>query len=103
VSSSIASGLALDFLATGDDVFSAKSKGKYGYGTGTSFAAPVAAGIAALVLSANPKLSWQEVRNIMRSTCEKIGGVYYDNGHNDQYGWGRVDAGKAVEAAGPGP
>ncbi len=36
-----------------------------------------------------------------RDTCDKIGGVVYDgNGHNDDYGWGRVNAARAVCTAG---
>ena len=66
-----------------------------------SFAAPTAAGVAALVLGVNPDLTWQQVRQTLRDTCDKIGGVVYDgNGHNDDYGWGRVNAARAVCTAG---
>ena len=44
---------------------------------GTSAATPLAAGIAALMLSVNPTLTEAEIRNIMHDTCEKIGGVTY--------------------------
>ena len=40
--------------------------------TGTSYATPVCAGIAGLILSANPNLTWVEVRQIMRDTARKI-------------------------------
>src|SRR5207245_8901851 len=39
---------------------------------GTSSAAPGAAGVAALVLSKNPKLSWSEVKEILRHCCDRI-------------------------------
>lgn len=39
---------------------------------GTSSATPLSAGISALVLSANPKLTWVEAREILRSTAVKI-------------------------------
>ncbi len=39
---------------------------------GTSYATPVCAGIAGLCLSANPNLSWVEVRDILRHTGRKI-------------------------------
>lgn len=38
----------------------------------TSAAAPLSAGICALVLSANPKLTWVEAREVLRSTACKI-------------------------------
>jgi subtilisin family serine protease len=70
------------------------------YFGGTSAATPNAAGVAALVLSVNPDLTWQEVRDILQSTADKIGEVEYDqNGHHDHYGHGRVNAERAVAVA----
>ncbi len=94
-------GPELDFLATGVDVRSTRSGGGYGNDTGTSFAAPTAAGVGALVLAVSQNLTWQQVRQVMRDTCDKIGGVVYDAaGHNDDYGFGRVNAARAVCTAG---
>ncbi|ARV43894.1 S8 family serine peptidase [Bacillus inaquosorum] len=93
-------GPELDFLAPGVDVFSTDIGGSYSTSTGTSFAAPCAAGIGALVLSVNPNLNYQQVREVIRSTCDKIGGVSYDpNGHHQKYGYGRVNAISAVRKA----
>ena len=39
---------------------------------GTSFATPLAAGISALVLTAKPTMTWQEVKFMMRDTAVKI-------------------------------
>ena len=68
---------------------------------GTSSATPLVAGIAALVLSANKTLKWHAVRDILRSTAEKIdkskGG--YKDGYSIRYGFGRVNADAAVEKA----
>lgn len=79
---------------------------------GTSAAAPLAAGIAALCLSINPTLSWTELRHILRITAEKIdhsnssssgawtgpsGDAFLD--YSRWYGWGRLDAHAAVVAA----
>jgi len=69
---------------------------------GTSSSCPGVAGIAALILSANPDLSWQEVRDIIRDSCEKIdkaGGKYDKQGHSIYYGYGKADAEKAVRRA----
>jgi subtilisin family serine protease len=68
---------------------------------GTSSAAPLAAGIAALMLSVNPTLTENEIRTILRNTCDKIGGVTYVNGTHPEYGYGRVNAARAVESAMP--
>jgi subtilisin family serine protease len=39
---------------------------------GTSAAAPTVSGVVALMLSANPSLTWRDVRDILRSTARKI-------------------------------
>ncbi len=73
---------------------------------GTSSACPGAAGIAALVLAVNPNLKWQEVRDIFRTSCDKIdpaGGEYDAQGHSKFYGYGRLNAETAVKLAKPKP
>ncbi|PKQ44204.1 S8 family peptidase [Confluentibacter flavum] len=90
-------GPELDFLAPGVDVFSCNSGGNYGLSTGTSFAAPLAAGIGALLLAKNPGLFWYEVRDAMRKSCDKVGKVNYNqSGHHSRYGYGRVNALEAL-------
>lgn len=73
---------------------------------GTSSATPLAAGLAALILSVNPDLTSAEVRQIMMETTDKIdaaGGEYDEQGHSPWYGHGRINAHKAVAmAAGDG-
>jgi subtilisin family serine protease len=81
---------------------------------GTSAATALCAGIGALVLSANPRLTWIEARDILRSTAEKIvpsdPGWIDENGtpttksgkppvFNPLFGYGRLDAEAAVAAA----
>ena len=66
---------------------------------GTSSATPLAAGIAALVLSAKPGLTAAQVRTLMESTCDRIGSGYDASGRSPRFGYGRVNAGKAVAAA----
>ncbi|MCI0526339.1 MAG: S8 family serine peptidase, partial [Nitrospira sp.] len=71
---------------------------------GTSSACPGAAGVAALVLSRNPSLRWDEVKDILRRSCERIdpqGGQYDTNGHSRAYGYGRLNAETAVRLAVP--
>ena len=92
-------GPELDFLAPGVDVFSTTSGGGYGSSTGTSYAAPCAAGVAALVVGAKKALKASEVRKILTDTCDKIGGVTYVGGRHTKYGSGRINAAKAVAVA----
>jgi thermitase len=90
-------GPELDFLAPGVDVHSTASRSRYEFSTGTSFAAPLAAGVGALVLALNPDLKAEEVRDRLRATCDRVGDVEYDaEGHHPEYGYGRVNAERAV-------
>ncbi|MFJ9696301.1 S8 family serine peptidase [Kitasatospora sp. NPDC101183] len=66
---------------------------------GTSAAAPLVAGIAALMLSVNPQLTAQDVRGLLRDTARTIGTGYGPDGHSPDYGYGQVDAYAAVRAA----
>lgn len=69
---------------------------------GTSSATPLVSGVCALMLSANPDLTAVEVKEILKDTAEKIdpnGGDYDGNGHSRIYGFGRIDAQRAVQAA----
>ena len=59
---------------------------------GNSFSCPHTAGVAALVLSANPELNPWEVKQIMERTCK-------DLGDKDAYGAGLLQALDAVRAA----
>jgi subtilisin family serine protease len=67
---------------------------------GTSAAAPIAAGVAALLISVNPNLTWVEVRDLLYKSADKIDGAvnYNSLGHSDQYGYGRVNAMRAIDA-----
>lgn len=69
---------------------------------GTSSACPGAAGVAALVLSVNPGLRWDEVKDLLKRSCDRIdpgGGNYDGNGHSPFYGYGRLNAATAVSLA----
>ncbi len=71
---------------------------------GTSSACPGVAGIAALILSKNPSLRWDQVKDIIKQSCDQIdqaNGRYSSIGHSLLYGYGRVNALKAVKRALP--
>jgi len=69
---------------------------------GTSSACPGVAGVIALMLSANEELTWEEVREIIKHSCDKIDveqGDYDAEGHSPYYGYGKINAVIAVENA----
>jgi hypothetical protein len=69
---------------------------------GTSAACPVAAGVAALILSVNRDLTATQVRVILEHTAEKVGDdADYDSitGRSEKYAYGRINAAEAVAAA----
>ena len=92
--------------------------------TGTSAAAPMVSGVAALMYSVNDQLTWRDVRHIFAKTSKQVDPNFQptsmparDDGHgkldlelgwvenaagytfHNRYGFGMVDATKAVQAA----
>lgn len=79
-----------------------KSRGQaYKHFGGTSSSTPLVAGICALMISANPELTAKQVKEILIKTADKIGNPneYDSNGHSKKFGFGRVNADKAVKEA----
>jgi subtilisin family serine protease len=69
---------------------------------GTSSATPLAAGIGALVISVNPSLTSQQVRQVLRNCCDKIdpNNARYDAaGFSNSHGFGRLNARRALDLA----
>lgn len=92
-------GVAKNFClaAPGDDIYSTapiNSAHPSGYDTlgGTSQAAPTVTGIAALVKEAFPWFTAADIQGALLTTATDLG----DAGVDDIYGWGLVNAGKAV-------
>jgi hypothetical protein len=85
----------VDVSAPGVNILTTAVGGSYGFGTGTSFSAPIVAGVAALVISANPSLSGQQIQNIIRTSADDLGAPGWDS----IFGSGRVNAARAVQVA----
>ena len=95
-----------DFSNTGNNIdvaapegaYTTARGGGYAYAGGTSFSAPIVAGVAALILSANPNLTASQVQDIVKQSADDLGPSGWDSG----YGWGRVNAARAVSLASGG-
>ncbi len=64
----------------------------YGYSAGTSFACPLVAGVAAMLLSACPSATPLQIRDALRSTANHAANP------DNQVGWGVVNATAALAA-----
>ena len=96
----------------------------YSAAQGTSFSSPVTAGVVALILQAQPALSWRDVKHILASTATQVHATHTSSDHpleagrlaghtyrrgwttnaagykfHNWYGFGRVNAKSAVEMA----
>lgn len=104
-------GSGADLAAPGVKIFATDISGSAGYSSGdytstfngTSSATPNAAGVMALVLSANGSLTEDQARVALESTTDKVGGYSYSNTGNqpngtwsNDLGYGRVNAEAAV-------
>ena len=67
---------------------------------GTSMATPIASGIVALMLQADPSLEPQEVKDILRNSSEARGSASepsVSDRWNDEWGFGLIDASCAID------
>ena len=63
--------------------------------SGTSFAAPVVAGVAALLKEAWPQMTPDDFREILKNSCKDLS----TKGYDIYYGWGLIQAPDAIRAA----
>ncbi|MBC9006388.1 type VII secretion-associated serine protease mycosin, partial [Micromonospora aurantiaca (nom. illeg.)] len=80
--------------APGDEVYNIGPDRGYGWGDGTSDAAAVVSGVAALIRSKHPKLSAPDVINRMIRTARDAG----PPGRDPRFGFGRIDPVAALTA-----
>lgn len=96
--------LTLDLMGIeGANNANSVANNNYTFQQGASFAAPIVAGVAALILSVRPDLTPSEVRQIIIDTARKNppvnGSGYNANGFSLYHAYGLIDAGKAVQKA----
>jgi subtilisin family serine protease len=94
-------GPGLAFSAPGQSIGTTDRTGSAGYNSsdyatvsGTSFASPYSAGVAALMLSLSPSMSAELTEQLMQATCVDLG----DPGYDETFGWGFVNARAAVDS-----
>jgi len=87
-----------DLVAPGAFINTTDTDGNYKISSGTSFAAPHVAGIAALILQKNPELTPQEVKSILMTTTDIVYDQFNDRFPIDVSGNGRVNASNAINA-----
>lgn len=83
---------------------SGSAEGDYIQITGTSWASPLAAAAAALVIEQHPDWNGLKVRQVMETSCDRIDAEahpYDAQGRNSEYGHGRLNAYGALTDAEP--
>jgi subtilisin len=87
-------GPKLEISAPGKDIYSLLPGNKYASLSGTSMASPHVAGVAALVMSADPGISNVQVRIRLQTTAQNISKRSFEG--KSWFGYGLVDSIKAV-------
>jgi len=92
----------IDVVAPGVNILSTYRNGNnffdpdYYYDTGTSMATPHISGIASLLKGYSPNLYNDDIQQIIQLSADKVGAMGGQN-WTDQYGYGRVNARKALD------
>ncbi|MBN9420100.1 MAG: S8 family serine peptidase [Candidatus Eremiobacteraeota bacterium] len=92
-------GTAIDMVAPGESIVTTTLNNGYASVSGTSFASPITAAGAALMLSANPNLTVTQLESKLMNSCDDLGAV----GEDSVFGKGRLNLTKAVREAAATP
>lgn len=91
-------GVSVDLFAPGASVYTTSTNSGYASVSGTSFAAPLTAGLVGLIWSADPSLTPDEVEAILKSGCDDIGTAGIDS----TFGYGRINSYQSLLLLGGG-
>jgi len=83
----------IDFVAPGEYVPAANMSGGYSYLCGTSFSAPLVAGLLGIMHTMDPSVGTEEARHLLTSAADdQVGNPLEDlPGFDVYHGWGRVN------------
>lgn len=85
----------ISMAAPGSAIYTTVNGGGFASVSGTSFSSPIAAGLAGLILSVNPDLTNQQVKDIMIMSVDDLGAQGFDN----YFGYGRINIEKSLGTA----
>ena len=87
-------GYWVDITAPGEGIYATVNNGGYNYNTGTSMAAPIVSGAAALVKAVYPQLAAKQIIERLKQTGDDVSGS--NPSYVNKLGKSRVNVGKAV-------
>lgn len=87
-------GVMVDLVAPGVSVYTTDSGSDSDYASvsGTSFSCPLTAGLYALVASASPGMTPDEIEDALKQSCDDLGTA----GIDDTFGYGRINSNSAL-------
>jgi len=91
-------GSTIDLIAPGVEMVSTAIGNGYNSVNGTSFSAPVVSAVAGLLLSHNPQLSPEQLRNLLKTSSEDL----FNPGWDERSGAGRLNAFSALKVPAAG-
>ena len=94
-------GETLFMVAPGTNIQSTTLNNQYDDETGTSYSSPMVSATIALMWAVNPCLTQQDIKDILASTAEKVGGYNYEYSadfpeKSFEFGYGRLNTYQAV-------
>lgn len=81
--------------APGKSILTTSNGGGYSYASGTSFSAPITAGLGALILSVNPNLTATQVVDIIKQGVDDK----WTTGFDQYFGYGRINVYRSLTLA----
>ena len=82
-------GVNIDVMAPGSNIYTTRRGGSYGGVSGTSFSAPMTAGLLALIWSYSPGLTPAEAEGALFAGCDSMG-------NSTLYGYGRINSNQSL-------